>query len=63
MVESLKTEEDFIQLLLENVAILATQTEPKYEKTLTPEGQEVYTIVGETKSSNRCKPTSYNRHP
>ena len=40
------TETEFVELMLENVAILATQEEPKYEKVLTPEGAEVYVIVG-----------------
>ena len=46
MAESIETEQDFVDLLLENVTILGTKLEPKYEKTLTPEGQEVYVIVG-----------------
>ena len=50
MATSLETEEDFVKLLLENVAILGTQVEPQYEKTLTPEGQEVYVVVGTTRA-------------
>jgi hypothetical protein len=46
MATPIKTEQDFVDLLLENVAILGTQVEPKYEKTLTPEGAEVYVVVG-----------------
>jgi len=46
MAEPIETEQDFVDLLLENVAILGTQVEPKYEKTLGPDGQEIYVVVG-----------------
>jgi hypothetical protein len=46
MATPIETEQDFVDLLLENVAILGTQVEPQYEKTLTPEGAEVYVVIG-----------------
>ena len=46
MAKTIETEADFVELLLENVEILGTQEEPRYEKVVTEEGHEVYQIVG-----------------